>query len=213
MKRYVSIAMFVFATVFVWSVDVHAQQASDTHDTGLYFGGHFGVNFLSDPDFEQTGSILNANADTGIGLGGVLGYDFGDFRLDGEIVFRHNIISDIVGVTTQGNASALSYMINGYYDLPINGPLKAYIGGGAGFSTTFFDIVTSGIKIADDRDSVLAYQLSGGIGYEVNPRTTVTVGYRYFATGDPEIASLNGFPLRTEYQSHEINIGVRVLFD
>lgn len=213
MKRYISLAIFVFAILFVWNTDVHAQQETETQGTGLYIGGHFGVNFLSDPDINQGGVILSTNYETGIGLGGRLGYDFGNIRVDGEIAFRHNIVSDILGVSTQGNALALSYMVNGYFDFPIDGPVKPYIGGGVGFSTVFLDIVASGARIADDRESVLAYQLSGGIGYEINPRTIVTLGYRFFATEDPEIESIGGAPLTTEYQSHEINIGVRVLFD
>jgi len=206
MKRYLAVA--VFLTMSVLSANVHAQQG-----TGLYIGGNLGLNILDDPDIEQAGFVLSTGYDPGLGLGVVVGYDFGNVRVDGEIAYRINDIDDILGVPADGDSSALSYMVNGYFDFPTNGPVKPYIGGGIGFAIVFVDIGVLGFPLADDDDSVLAYQFSGGIGYEVNPRTTVTLGYRYFATDDPEMEDLGGFPFTTEYQSHEFNVGARILFN
>lgn len=206
MKRFLTVAVFV--TVVVLGANVHAQL-----DSGPYIGGHLGLNILSDPDIEQSGFVFSTSYDPGIGLGGVVGYDFGLVRIDGEIALRANGISDIAGVSADGHASALSYMVNGYFDFPTGGPLKPYIGGGIGFATVLVDIEVFGFQLVDDSDSVLAYQFSGGIGIEVNPRTTVSFGYRYFITDDPEMEDAGGFPFTTEYQSHEFNIGARILFN
>ena len=158
-------------------------------------------------------------------------------RLDGEIALRANT-TDSVGNIPLGTADfsffgsggsgdsttgALSYMVNGYFDLPTGGPLSLYIGGGIGYATVFIDWETTGfffseVPVADDSDTGLAYQFSGGIGYEINPRFTVSFGYRYFATEEMQMEFASGSPFGSgpftmEYQSHEFNLGVRVLFN
>jgi len=216
MKRYLAVAVFV--TVAVLGANVHAQQGTGGQGTGLYIGGHLGLNILDDPDFEQPqfGFVASTSFDAGLGAGGVIGYDFGMVRVDAEIAYRHNEISDFFGVDADGSATALSYMINGYFDISTGGPVTPYIGGGIGFATVSWNDVEIPaffftLPVADDDDSVLAYQFSAGIGYEINPRTTVTFGYRFFATEDPEMVDAFGDPFTTEYQSHEFNVGVRLL--
>ena len=210
MKRFLAVAVFV--TVAILSANVHAQQGTGGQGTGPYIGGHLGLNILDDPPIVTLGIELSTSYSAGIGLGLVVGYDFGNVRVDGEIAYRYNEIDDILGIPVDGHESALSYMVNGYFDFPTNGPWKPYIGGGIGFATVFIDHEIFGFPLADDDDSVLAYQFSGGIGYEINPRTTVTFGYRYFATDDPEMVDAGGIPFTTEYQSHEFNVGARILF-
>jgi len=36
--------------------------------------------------------------------------------------------------------------------------------------------------------------MCSGIGFEVNPSTTLILGYRYFATTDPEFEAVLAFP-------------------
>ncbi|MDH5763685.1 MAG: outer membrane beta-barrel protein [Nitrospinota bacterium] len=210
MKRLLAVAVFVAVAVF--SANVYAQQGSGGQGTGPYIGGHFGLNILPDPDIYQGGSVINTSYDPGLSLGGVLGYDFGMLRVDGEIALRINSISDIQGIPVDGNASAFSYMINGYFDIPTGGPVQPYVGGGIGFATVSVDHEIFGFTLADDSDSVLAYQFSAGLGFEVSPRATVSFGYRYFATDDPEMIDAGGSPFTTEYQSHEFNVGARFMF-
>ena len=151
--------------------------------------------------------------------GGVLGYDFGNFRVDGELALRINKINSLNGAPIDGDTSAFSYMVNGYFDFPTNGPVKPYIGGGIGFATVSIDWHVPGffplsqVSIADDSDSDVAYQFSAGIGYEINPRTTVSFGYRYFATEELQMMFDSGTPFTMEYQSHEFNLVVRYMFN
>jgi opacity protein-like surface antigen len=228
MKRFLAAAVFV--TVAVLGANVHAQQETGNQSTGPYVGGHLGLNILSDS--EINGGTLATDEDTLIGFGGVLGYDFGNFRVDGEIALRFNTIDRLGGQSLDpqslgsGNNSttiASSYMVNGYFDLPTGGPWKPYIGGGIGFATVVIDWVAPGffpfssVTVADDNDSGLAYQFSGGIGYEINPRTTVTLSYRYFTTEELQMTFASGSPFGSgpftmKYQSNEINLGVRFLF-
>lgn len=232
MKRFFAVAVFV--TVVVLGANAHAQQEAETQGTGFYIGGHLWLNALSDS--EINGGTISVDNGGGVGLGGVLGYDFGMVRLDGEIALRGNT-TDSVGDIPLGTADfsflggggggdttgAFSYMVNGYFDLPTGGPLSFYIGGGIGYATVFIDWKTTEflffeVPVADDSDTGLAYQFSGGIGYEINPRFTVSFGYRYFATEEMQMEFASGSPFGSgpftmEYQSHEFNLGVRVLFN
>jgi len=215
MKRFLAIAVFV--TVSVLSANVHAQQGTGGQGTGLYVGGHLGLNILSDSKI--AGLTNTTDYDPGFSLGGVFGYDFGNFRVDGEIALRGNMISRLGVTPIDGDTLAWSYMVNGYFDFPTNGPVKPYIGGGIGFATVVIDWHVPGffpfsqIPIADDSDSGLAYQFSGGIGYEINPRTTVSFGYRYFAVEEMLMVDAIGFPFTMEYQSHEFNLVFRYMIN
>ncbi len=219
MKRYLAVAVFMI--VSVWGVNAHAQQETGDKGkgTGFYGGGHLVLNILSDPDFELAGLVLSTNYDPGASLGGFWGYEFGNFRVDGELAIRINKINSLNGAPIDGDTSAFSYMVNGYFDFPTNGPVKPYIGGGIGFATVSIDWHVPGffpfsqVSIADDSDSGVAYQFSAGIGYEINPRTTVSFGYRYFATEELQMMFDSGTPFTMEYQSHEFNLVVRYMFN
>lgn len=231
MKRHLALAIFVFVTVLVLSANVNAQQETEDQGTGFYVGGHLGAN-MADP--EINGGTLATDTNTGFSFGGVLGYDFGNFRVDGELAGRFNTADSLDGISldpegfdgsNNSTTSALSYMVNGYFDFPTDGPLKPYIGGGIGYATVSVDWRAPGffpfshVPVADGNDSGLAYQFSAGIGYEINPRFTVSFGYRYFTTEELQMmfdsgSPINpGLPFTMEYQSHEFNVGVRVLFN
>ena len=213
-----------------FTAPVHAQQETETQGTGFYVGGHLGANTA---DSEVNGGTLATDEDTLIGFGGVLGYDFGYFRVDGELALRLNTIDRLGGISldppsfgSSGNTStttALSYMVNGYFDLPTDGPLSFYAGAGIGFATVSIDWIAPGffpfshVPVADDNDSGLAYQFSGGIGYEINPKFTLTLSFRHFETEELDMTFLGGSPFGSgpftmKYKSNEFNIGVRILF-
>lgn len=224
MKRHLALVILVFVSVFVLDANVHAQEGMETQGTGPYVGGHLGLNIA---DSEINGGASTTDYDAGVGLGGVLGYDFGNFRVDGDIALRFNTLNSLGGapLKSDSDTTAFSFMVNGYFDFPTDGPVKPYVGGGIGFAVVSIDWQTSGffpfshVPVADDSDSGLAYQFSGGIGYEINPRTTVSFSYRYFATEEMQMAFSNrspinsGLPFSMDYQSHEFNIGVRILFN
>ncbi len=164
--------------------------------------------------------FVEISFDPGLNIGGAFGYDYGKGRIEFEIAYRgwdmdtFTIPGVIAGVvipgcpcsgTQPGDASALSFMINGYYDFhSASSPLAPYLGAGIGLASINADIGLG----ADERDTVFAYQLMAGIGYDINPTTVLTVGYRYFGTTDPEFVSL-GIPIRATIAANEFNVGVR----
>ena len=216
MKRFISFVFTLTITFFFFS-DAQAthrswNRSTVSQDAGFYVGASGGFNNLNDSSLE---SVVNLDVQYGPGFsfGGIFGYDFGIVRVDTEINYRKNDI-DQIGISADGSTSALSFMVNGYFDIPTHMVLQPYLGAGLGFATVSINeaIVPGVAPVADDSDSVFAYQLSAGIGFELSQKTTLSFGYRYFATGDPEMQDVSGIAFSTEYQSHEFNIGVRFLF-
>ncbi len=220
MKRF--LITMIFAAVFMAT---SAQAANGK----MYFSGNLGVSLLSDSDINRPGAFAftgEVTYDPGFRVGGALGYDFGSFRAEGEIAYRSNDTDEgaIFGVCcgpVDGDVSALSFMANGYYDFHMaSSPLVPYLGLGVGFANVTADITAptiSSLALIDDSDIVFAYQFMAGVGYNINPTTTLTVDYRYFATSDPEFPSGPAFipglsDIESEYSNHSFNIGVRVAF-
>ena len=181
MKRF--IVMAVFALVFI-TTSAHAA------DKGMYFSGNVGLSILSDADNDQAGTVLESSYDLGFNVGGAVGYDFGNVRAEGELAYHRNDVDEVQGtgifafppVPGDGSASAISFMVNGYYDFHIdNSAWVPYLGVGIGFANVDWDVSASGTQRVDDSATVFAYQFMTGLGFNINPTTTLTAGYRYFA--------------------------------
>jgi opacity protein-like surface antigen len=69
------------------------------------------------------------------------------------------------------------------------------------------------VTIVNGSDTVLAFQLGAGVGYEIIPAATLSLDYRYFRTADPTFKDLVlGTSFRSEYHAHDIRLGVRYQF-
>jgi opacity protein-like surface antigen len=208
MNRFIVTA--IVALVFI-TTSAHAA------DKGMYFSGNAGLSILSDADNEQFGVVLESSYDPGFNVGGAIGYNYGSARAEAEIAYHRNDVDEVsafgIGVPGDGTVSALSFMVNGYYDFHSgNSPWVPYLGGGIGVANVDADISVIGLQFVDDSATVFAYQLMAGLGFNINPTTTLTMGYRYFGTTDPEFDDVFGVPFDSEYQAHEFNLGVRVAF-
>jgi len=218
LKRIIMVA--VLALVLI-STSAHAA------DKGMYVSGNVGLSIIPELDQEIAGTLVTtADFDVGFRISGVVGYDFGAFRVEGEIGYRTNDADDgtIVGLgpgPINGDISTLSFMVNGYFDYHSAFPsLLHYVGVGLGVASIDADISNPLLapfpQIVDDSATVFAYQLIAGLGYNVSPTTTITADYRYFATTDPEFTPGNAFSgspdLESDYSNHSINLGVRVTF-
>ena len=209
----------VFALIFI-------TTSAQAENKGMYFSANAGVSFLMDSDDEYPsipGSAFETSYDPGFNIAGAIGYDYGNIRAEGEIAYRSNDVdeSSLPGVVTNadGEISALSFMVNGYYDFHTpNFSLVPYLGGGIGVAHVNTDFSVSGVPFSpfvDDSATVFAYQFMAGFGVKVSPTITLTGGYRYFATTEPEFNDSTGIPptnFDSEYRNHEVNFGVRVMF-
>lgn len=145
------------------------------------------------------GSVDNAftlHHKTGVDVDAIGGYDFGMFRVEGELAWKHAgvgrvdnfnpaLISDLstatgVPVTAtaldlDGHVSALSGMLNGLVDFGGDGGVGGYVGGGVGLAGVKYNL--GGFH---DRDNGFAWQLLAGVYMPVSSNIDVGLKYRYF---------------------------------
>ena len=195
------IAKWLFINCLLITLTLSSVSAKDK----AYFGGQISAVMVEDSPL-SVGSfdILDMEFKPGYGIAAIGGYDYGDFRLEGEITYRTNDI-DTISMSTMSlndvdaDVSTLSLMVNGFYDVETDTPFAPYIGGGVGFANVDLD---------SEDDIVFAYQLGLGVGYAIDENVTLDLGYRYFATSNPEFEG----GIEAEYTSHNIVLGIRGLY-
>ena len=204
------LTVFLSALFFVFSVNAHAE--------GPYVGLKVGAVYLTDSDLTDpnlAGTVLEVESDTGFSVGAAVGYGFSNnFRLEGEISYQSNDVDKInylgLSASTTGDSTALTFLLNGYYDFKNNSPLTPFITGGLGYSKVElndFNVPGSGLPNINEDDNVFAYQVGGGLAYEMTEKATFDIGYRYFATEDPELDTSE-----VEFQNHILYLGLRYSF-
>lgn len=205
----------LFSIGFALTAGVGGARA-DSHAIapGLYVELGAGAVELMDSDIE--GGSIDTEADFGIGWGARAalghGYDSG-WRAEVEIGYRRNDVDSIGSSSGAGEATALSGMVNGYYDFDTGGALTPYVGLGAGVARIEADGYSpvSGSSIDDD-DVVFAYQGIAGVAWSLSPSLALTADYRYFATDDPSLTTAGGTGVDAEYRSHSVFLGLRLAF-
>ena len=188
--------------------------ASSAVAGNVYLNGNLGAVWLSDSDLSQSnGTKGKAEYETGFGITGALGYDFGKFRVEGEVGYRKNDY-DKVGasgqtkVKTSGDVTGWDFMVNGYFDIENDTSFTPYIGAGIGAAILDSSSVNAGgINMGSGDDTVFAYQAIAGVDYTFAQVWKVQLEYRFFGTADPTYSGTD-----SEYMSHNILIGIRYNF-
>lgn len=168
-------------------------------DGSPYVGIEAGVVIPQDPDFDVTvrdgatstryTQALRINLKRSLEGDVLAGYDFGLFRLEGELgykklragearLFVPTLVNNrLLLVNNQfnvpDNGSILSLMANALIDVGDENGWSAYVGLGAGRAR---------VKLAGDRDSALAGQAIAGVRYAITPNIDLGLKYRYFRT-------------------------------
>jgi opacity protein-like surface antigen len=184
-----------------------------------YVAAGLGASFPNDIDTTQAGLTLTAELDTGLFANVAIGRSFGNFRAEGEIDSNVNDLSTlsvpgIGGVSASGDVSTLAFMVNGFYDFSTGSKWKPYIGGGVGAANVSLNNISAvGFLLADDNQTVFAYQAKLGVAYEFNPAWEGTLGYRFFATEDATFVDSTGFSFSADgVQAHILELGFRFRF-
>ena len=147
---------------------------------------------VTDVTFNNVARIKNK---TGYDVDAIAGYDFGMFRLEGELGYKRAKLKNITvenafltdintpsgntfGTTTFDlgghHTSVLSAMANALVDFGGQGSIGGYAGGGFGRAR---------VKELGDSDSAWAWQLIAGVYMPVSSNIDVGLKYRYFRTG------------------------------
>lgn len=152
---------------------------------GVYIKGIGRYVMPDDPTIEN----LNVASDNGYGLGAAVGATFDQFRIEGEISTQK---TDLDAISLRdGNAGAsvgsgdirmTTYMVNGYFDLPISNGFGLYITGGLGYGT-----VTLSVYDIDGDDGGFAWKGGAGMFYNFNDNMTVDLGWEYLSMDDADL--------------------------
>jgi outer membrane immunogenic protein len=202
-------------------------------EQGWYVGAQAGSRMLEDAENSGSGADITSTTKNGYSLAGSAGYRFGSgLRTDAELAYGHNGLGDLriradgglgaalglgsfngATLKANGHLSAVSLLGNAWYDIDL-GKLKPYFGGGLGGANISAGNVSVGpVTIANNRDTVFAFQLGAGVGYELLPAIVLTMDYRYLRTSDPTFRDLVlGTNFRSEYRAHDLRLGARYQF-
>ena len=200
----------------------------------MYISVNVGGSFLTDADTTDTSPVGSASGevttDAGFALTGAVGYAMlNGLRIEGEISYRENDLDtfDVDTITSggatfsgapvplplKGEATALGFMANAFYDFDTGSNWVPHIGGGLGVAILTLNIESIGgfSSSFDETDTVFAYQIGAGLGYRVNSYSRFDVSYRLMGTSDPKFS--DGFDtVETEYLNHSIMAGYTYSF-
>lgn len=188
---------------------------------GRYISGQIGASWLSNADFDGSVPGIRFSSevefDTGIHLGVAYGHDFGKFRVEGEFGYQSHEFKEVTDLEingipqgdrdADGDIDAFIFLVNGFYDIDTGTKWTPYVGGGIGFARLEIkDLFVAGIVRGDDDDTVFAYQVAGGIAYEITEQIIADFSYRFVATSEPDFAGLE------EYNGHNLMAAIRFSF-
>ena len=197
-------------------------------DGQWYIEGDGGVMLVEDQNIDVNTFADNAKAnyDTGYDFGGIVGYDFGAFRLEAEASYRSAELEDVVAgsqglalnpiqggfsrftntLPALGETNALSFMVNGLFDFGSDDGLQGFAGGGVGVARVDMDgrVNTNGPGVWSDSDTGFAWQLIAGVRAPLSDSWDVGLKYRYFNVPDVAIVDPLGRALNTDFNSHSL---------
>lgn len=196
-------------------------------DGAVYIELDGGVMKLQDIEFD-IGATNNAveieSDDYGYDFGGIIGYDFGAFRIEGEAGYRGianeeltstvaipttgtNLVTGRVGTfDAGGEATAMSLMANALVDLGNDDGLQFFAGGGVGYAKVDFDtsINSTGPGFIDDDDGGFAWQLLAGLRAPVSDSIDAGIKYRYFRVNNLRFDETFGRDVEGDWTSHSL---------
>lgn len=185
-------------------------MARSYHDTGFLVGGVLGVAVRSwlNVRFEADLSYRRHQLDDlRLRRDGGLGESLGVAPLDG-------LSASELGLEVGGRTNVFAALANYWVDIPTGTPFTPYLGGGLGLArVTVRSIQLEGMELADDHDTVFAWQLGAGFDFALTPNWSLNAGYRWFNTSDAELEfTPTGETVSYPVRSHSILGGIRFTF-
>jgi opacity protein-like surface antigen len=143
--------------------------------------------------------------------------DWGTGRVELEVGYRQNQVDQIEfsdgQLSGSGEVVIWDLMFNSYGEYLNGSRWTPY--GGLGLGAALFalqQIEVGAAPVLDDQDLVLAYQLAFGLEYSLTSNVEFDLGYRFFGTGTPSLTDAQGARVESEYQVHNLQLGLRVYF-
>lgn len=185
--------------------------------------------------FEVPGTAqpLSLRFDAGFGIQTAIGYQFeGGLRPELTLGFSEN---DFTASTPSAELADVRDNVNGkleafrvganlWFDIPASERVLPYVGAGFGYQRSKTTFETTG----SDSDGTSFFQGGAGIGFALNPRTVLSLDYRYLVSGDidssgfvpattqpdPDMGGPTGTRLddRYEHRAQQIGLSLRYVF-
>ena len=137
-----------------------------------------------------------------VGISGAFGRYIDDIkviRLEGEVLYTRGEVSNVGGVSADGNLSNLGLMFNAFYDFNTNSNWTPFIGGGLGFSQVTIDnLSVGGVAAIDDSSEAFSWQFKTGVSYQFNPSLSINGAYRVYGTDNLSFKDTLGATVNSE---------------
>jgi outer membrane protein OmpA-like peptidoglycan-associated protein/opacity protein-like surface antigen len=181
-------------------------------DKAWYVGVEGGAMIVEDINFDigAVPTTAKVNHNYGYDVDGVVGYDFGMFRVETEVGYRSASVDTLTASNTtlgnvDGKTSALSFMLNGMLDFGDDDGLQGFVGGGVGVARVKgkYALNTYG-NFVDDSDTVFAWQAIAGIRAPLTKNIDATLKYRFFNAENVKLVDVTGRTLDGRFRSHSI---------
>ncbi len=199
-------------------------------DDAWYVGVGGGVTIAENEtiDVGTTNNAGIAKLKRGYDVDGVVGHDFGGFRLEAETAYKKSGLTNYSSTVTTaaravangpltnvpagnfpyagGSASALSFMLNGLLDFGEDDGLQGFVGGGAGVARikNNFALNTLGLPFLNDSDTGFAWQALAGIRAPLSGNWDAGIKYRLFNSSNVDLVDANGRANSTKFRSHSL---------
>jgi opacity protein-like surface antigen len=186
----------------------------------VYVKGFGGATWPSNFDSTLTEggeriALPSFDHDTGYTLGAAVGAAFTP-NISMEIEYAYRSADFTVrdrdeGDRANGDTSANAFMFNALYvfdGMGATGAVRPYLGGGIGGANV--EMSAGGQNF--DADTLLAYQLIGGVGYQLNPNLGLYAEGRWFQTESGEFDGPGSESFDGEFETFDLLVGIRYVF-
>ena len=136
--------------------------------------------------------------DSGFAWNGAVGNNFGSYRLEAALGYESYNYKN----PSFGDASFLTVMANGYYDIDSGSKIIPYVMAGAG-------VADVNVSWSPDSARSFVWQVGAGAGFKVDDNVTLDLGYRYIRTEGLECPN---FGEDVSWHSQHIIAGIRSQF-
>lgn len=193
MRLFLSTAAAVLALAGAASAQ-DAKPAKTSIARTQYVSVAGGVIGKSDYDYDFSGGGVTADVDAGaqgvVAWGAAVGPDW---RVELALGYRSQKLDSSVSFTPftydlgGGKAQTVSLDINAYYDFPVSGKVKPYVGAGIGVASVKIDD-----GLLDDRGDALSLQAIAGASWAVSPTVSLFAEGRFQRVGPVKVKVSNG---------------------
>jgi opacity protein-like surface antigen len=199
-------------------ITVPAARAADGFlGNGFYGSLSGGLTSTRDSNWDGFGASGNIGLANGANFAGALGLKVSpNIRTEVELSYRRANLNSVSldgggSASLGGHLTTWGLLVNGYYDFMPDSKFNPWLSAGlgmAGHTGTLDSVPSVGFSSTSASDDVFAYQLGGGVDYNLSPQTALFAGYRYLGTTAP---SFDG--IKASYGAHEFRVGVRQSFN